>query len=325
MPTKKHSSRSKTKHTKKYINNIKIIKKIGEGWAGAVYKCKIGNIYGIYKIEKNDDFYNGYKSNYIRQIDFSNNLGNKYSDRFLTLENSGIIFNCDYISQIPNNMPKYLKEEKIKSNKINTCSYLIYTPILDGTLRQVLNKLTNIEYKSMVNYIFDSIDIMHQNGYYHRDIHDENIMYKKYNETYKWFIIDYGLIFHKKYIKNQTDILVSKKSWINDKIAFIYNILNKPIFDLIEKQNIWKDIKNFNDRIKYIKNTNEYPNIKKLIPINILQNKKINEINEIIIIITIILYNNIFIESLGLNYEKYKNYDIKQIEKDFIIDLIKKI
>ena len=119
MSSKKKITRSsKTKKNNIGSNNIKLIKKIGEGWTGAVYKCKIGNKLGIYKIEKNDDFYNGYQSNYIRQLDFSNNLGNNYPDRFLTLEQSGILYNCNYQSPIPQNMPKYLQKEKIKSNKI---------------------------------------------------------------------------------------------------------------------------------------------------------------------------------------------------------------
>jgi len=316
-------TKTKSRHTKKnkLHNNIVLIKKIGEGWAGAVYKCKVGNIFGIYKIEKNDDFNNGYKSSYIRQIDFSNNLGNNYPDRFLTLEQSGIVFNCNYTSLIPENMPKYLQQEKIKSNKIKTCSFLIYTPILDGTLYDIINKLTLTEYKYMVNYIFDSIEIMHNNGYYHRDIHVDNIMYKKENGKYKWYIIDYGLIYHKKYPNNNTDKLAEKKYWANDKIAFIHSILKRPIFDLIEKENMWGDIKNFDDRVKYIKQSRQYDDIKKYIPIGLTP----KEIDEIIIIITIILHNNIYIESLGLNYEKYKDYDVSQVDTHYLLGLLKKI
>lgn len=319
---KKNLLFNKTKKKSLNTGNIQIITKIGEGWAGAVYKCKIGaNLFGIYKIEKNNDFNDGYKSNYVRQIDFSNNLGNNYPDRFLTLEQSGIIFNCNYTSHIPQGMPKYLQKEKLKSNQIKSCSYLIYTPILDGTLRQILPNLSLIEFKKMVNYVFDTIDIIHSNGYLHRDIHDENIMYKKVSGKYIWFIIDYGLIYHTKYTQNNTDILVFQKNWQNDKLAFIYSILKKPILDIIEQQNMWSDINNFEDRIKYIKQASDFDNIKKYIPSNLT----LKEIDEVIIIITIILNNKLFIESLGLDYEQYKKYDISQIDNKFILGLLKKI
>jgi len=301
-------------------SDIKLLKKIGEGWSGAVYKCKIGNINGIYKIEKINK-YNllDNNSNYHRQIDFSINIGNKYPNKFLLLVQNGILHNCNYTSDIPSNMPEYLKKEKIKSNKIKICAFLIYTPILDGTLRDIINKLSNIEYKNMVKQIINSINIIHKNGYVHRDIHDENIMYKKINGKYEWYIIDYGLIFNKKYKLNDTDIVINKKYWKNDKIAFIYSILNKPILDFIEEKNV--EIKNFDERIKYIKNNKIFNNIKKYIPSNLSK----NETNEIIIILTIILHNNIFIESLGLDYIKYIEYDIKQRDNIFLLNLIKNV
>jgi len=302
------------------ISDIKLIKKIGDGWSGSVYKCKIGNNDGIYKIEKINTYnLSDNNSDYHRQIDFSINVGNKHPDKFLSLVQNGILHNCDYSSNIPTNMPEYLKKEKNKSNKNNTCVFLIYTPILDGTLRNIINKLSTGEYKQMVKQIIDGIDIMHKNGYTHRDIHDENIMYKKIDNKYKWYIIDYGLIFHNKYRSNDTDISVNKKYFKNDKIAFIYSILINPIMDVIENKNI--KINSLNDRIKYIKKQKEYHDIRTHIPSNL--NRK--EIGEIIIILSIILHNNIYIESLGLNYSEYKAYDIKQKNKTLILSLINNI
>ena len=301
-------------------SDIKLITKIGEGWSGSVYKCKIGNTNGIYKIEKinNYDLLDN-NSNYHRQIDFSINVGNKYPNKFLLLAQNGILHNCSYTSNIPSNMQEYLKKEKRKSNKIKTCAFLIYTPILDGTLRHIIDKLSNIEYKNMVKQIINSINIIHKNGYMHRDIHDENIMYKKINGAYKWYIIDYGLIFNEKYKLNDTDIIVNKKYWKNDKIAFIYSILNKKILDVVEEKKII--IKNFDERVKYIKNNLILKNIKKYISSNLSK----NETNEIIIILIIILHNNIFIESLGLDYQKYIEYDIEQRDNNFLLNIIKNI
>ncbi len=68
---------------------------------------------------------------------------------------------------------------------------------MDGTLRNIISTLSNTEYKKMVKDIIKAINIMHTNGYYHCDIHDENIMYKKTGNKYKWYVIDYGLVYHK--------------------------------------------------------------------------------------------------------------------------------
>lgn len=170
----------------------------------------------------------------------------------------------------------------------------------------------------MVNDIMNTIDLMHENGYYHRDINENNIMYKKNNNNYDWFIIDYETIYNKKYKANYLDIIINKKNYKNDKIAFIFSILNKPILDVIGKNILWD---NLDTIVKYIKKQKEFNNIKKYIPFKI---NKSNELNEVIIIITIILHNNIFIESLGINYLKYKKYDIKQQNNKFLLNLINK-
>ena len=306
-------------------SNIKLIEEIGNGWLSVVYKCKINNIYGIYKIEKLYDM-----NNYNRQIDFSINFGNKYPDKFLTLVYYGTINNCEYNIIINNDIPKFLKKIKNNINKIKTCSYLAYTPILDGTLDDIINSLSYTEYKKMVNDITNTINLMHENGYYHRDINENNIMYKKNNNNYYWYIIDYESIYNQKYQSNYLDIIINKKNYNNDKIAFILSILNKPILKIIKKNLLWDNldtidtidtIDTLNTLVKYITKTKEFNNIKKYIPIN-LNNK---EINEVIIIITIILHNNIFIESLGLDYSKYKKYDIKQQNNEFLLNLINKI
>lgn len=74
-------------------------------------------------------------------------------------------------------------------------------------------------------------------------------------------------------------------------------------------------------RVKYIKNNLIFNNIKKYISSDLSK----NETNEIIIILTIILHNNIFIESLGLDYQKYIKYDIEQRDNNFLLNLIKNI
>jgi len=193
-------------------SDIKLIKKIANGLASHIYKCRIKDIYGVYKIEKINinDVVADNKSNYIRQIDFSINLGNKYPNKFLSLVDNGIIHNCNHTINILPKLPEILKKELNKLNHHKSCCYLVYTPILDNTLKNIINELSDIEYKQMVEQIKDSIDIMHANSYYHRDIHDENIMYKKINNNYQWYIIDYGTIYNDKYNQNYIDIILKK-------------------------------------------------------------------------------------------------------------------
>lgn len=157
-----------------YDQSIKIKKKIGEGVMGTVYLAKSnGNEY-IYKIEKLDDHNEGTKSTYVRQIDFDENVASRYPERFMTLKQYGVILDCDHKQKI--------NKKANKKNKENDCVYLLYKPLLDGTLGKFMDKnKSNKQYLSMIYSLVKSIQIMRKEGYSHRDLHDGNIMYKKTN------------------------------------------------------------------------------------------------------------------------------------------------
>ena len=56
-------------------------------------------------------------------------------------------------------------------------------PVLDSTLRKIRNELTITDKKECICALLKAVDIMHQNGFSHRDMHSENIMYKKISDT----------------------------------------------------------------------------------------------------------------------------------------------
>ena len=87
-----------------------------------------------------------------------------------------------------------------KRNKLNTCYFLAYTPILKYTLGYLLCKVNTFEkyskiIKQCIGQLLPVIINLHKNGYSHSDLHPDNIMYDKH-----WYIIDYGTINHEKLI-----------------------------------------------------------------------------------------------------------------------------
>ena len=52
----------------------------------------------------------------------------KSKDTLAPITQNCILHNCNYTSNIPSNMPEYMKKEKSKSNK-NMCFFNIYTNI----------------------------------------------------------------------------------------------------------------------------------------------------------------------------------------------------
>jgi hypothetical protein len=106
--------------------DIKIIKKIGEGFNGTIYLIKSKNQKLVYKIEKLDDFDQGYKSIYHRQIDFDEHVARHHPERFMMLKSYGVIEDCAHKQPMPQGLEATKKKAFIKKNNLTKCLYLIY-------------------------------------------------------------------------------------------------------------------------------------------------------------------------------------------------------
>lgn len=297
--------------------DIQIIKKLGQGAEGTVYLAKVKNKKYIYKIEKlNFEA----KIAYDRQIEFNDTIAKKYPNKFMTLKSHGIIEDCDHIQPIPewaNAANKKFWEQK---NEEKSCSYLMYSPILTGTLDSIHSKLLKNKklYLDAYKQLVESVNIMRKNGYEHRDLHSKNIMYKKNKSKYEWYIIDYGLINNKKYeqIKHDKNI----KKWNpGDLLMLIDWFLNNPIGYVMFKNKIkYPPIKKYINKIKTF--TEEYKEIKKYIP----KTTNKNAINFAIPSITIILFYDLHMVALGMTDKKYDKYKkTEQLFPDLLLYSIK--
>lgn len=299
--------------------NIKIIKKIGVGYMGDIYNCTIDNKPAICKIEKNDDHNRGSASAFVRQIEFDT-FCRKYPNNFLILEDYGVIQSCDYNYDTVNDTDEGRRKNRERLNEKKDCVYLIYTPILDGTLNDIRESLPDKDRTVMIKSVSKVINIMNKNGYYHRDMHCGNIMYKKVDNNYEWYIIDYGCIYNYKYIYIPDDKgLDDREFFANDITCLIMRcLLDIPIYGVLGENKM--NIPMLEESIKTIKKSKYYPTIKKIIPKNI----PYKFINEAICIIVIIIYSDLHILStVGTdNYEKFKQYGKKQKDPELLLSLL---
>jgi hypothetical protein len=128
-------------------------------------------------------------------------------------------------------------------DNLNSSYILNYLPKLDGTYASIKDKLSLFEEAHMLNQIYESLILMHNAGFRHRDISENNIMYKiddqittTTNTTptttinkYKWYIIDYATVYHKSFIPNEydRDLEIYRP---NDFTALIISVLKNKLY-----------------------------------------------------------------------------------------------
>jgi serine/threonine protein kinase len=259
------------------INRYKIIKKISSGGQGIVYLVKYKNKLYAMKIEKilESDIKKSLKSSFWREIDFTTNLCSKNQSFFMKLYNYDIINNYNFSLNNPYNSD-YLKN----LNKSLYCTRKIYEYI-DTTLDKIINKLKIYEFYSILIQIAYIIYLMQKKGYMHNNLHAGNIginktkkkyiiIFNKKLPTYNRIVklIDYGTIYHNKYIFNSNNLLdkynLSNK---NSDIRWLVNLsYNIPFYNKVPK-NFWA---NFN----FQKNQLEFLNSNNLILVNNLVSDK---------------------------------------------------
>lgn len=293
--------------------NIQTKKKIGEGLIGTVYLSNVNGKNCITKIEKYKEEKDPLMSSYYRQLDF-NKVAMKYPDKFLTLVQHGIIMNCDHVQTLPTDptFPKNLLKHLKEKNKLNDCYVLSYVPVLEGTLYDILSSMTKKQWLDCFIQLAESVNIIKSNGFYHRDLHSKNIMYKKKGNKYKWYIIDYGLIWKKTYPKNYDDKIMKIPDDViehTDIMNLLRALINDiPVFDYINKKQL--SLPPYNNFIKYIKNDHRYEEIHQII--RTIGNTRGHMANYYIDLITILYFNDLWIDALGIDSKKHKELIVEQ-------------
>ena len=297
--------------------NIKIKKKLGVGFNGTVFLSEVNGIKSITKVEKFDGDMTT-KSNYIRQVKF-NELAKQYPEYFLTLVLSGIQENCNHKQPMPKQCDKKCAKEFNKKNDLPQCYILSYVPVLDGTwdsLQRSLSKpLSSKQYCSALFQLITACNILKKHGYRHRDIHSKNIMYKLNGNKYRWYLIDYGAIYHKSFTTNRDDKIYDENP--PDILSVLWALANNHI-----AHHMWENgIKPtpFKQFIKYIQKSDEYTNIKPFLPIT----KNEVFISECISLVTMINHYDLYMDAMGMDHVKYKKFHTTQDDPNVLLYIIK--
>lgn len=261
------------------LSNYLILKELGYGMFGTVYKIKTPNkktfALKIQHIEKKDIKSNN-KSSIWREINFSINFANKYPNQFIKLYEYEFIDKCKLKQKYPFDLTTLSSSLQKNIKKLSTSPYcvkMVYE-LVNGDLSELEGKLTIKQIYSMIIQLTFTIKLLHSNNYTHGDIHYKNIGWNKtlkltkiklgriiiptYGYIFK--LIDYGMILKKTNIYFKKD----KKNFninFNDELLLLMHLfVDTKIYDYIKinKINI-----NFNDNYNKFKKTRFFYLIKK--------------------------------------------------------------
>lgn len=273
--------------------NIKTDKKLGQGAMGTVFKGKIDNKDCIIKMEKFDGDLTT-KSPFIRQIIF-NEFAKNHPDHFLSLVFSVIKDNCKWKQSVPPDMKGWSKEvaEIKEKNKLTKCCIVAYAPILKYTFYELMDSLDKKQTIKALIHILETLELMHNSGFTHNDVHAGNIMCSE-NKT-KWYLIDYGLIDSKKFEANPNLHIHG----IPDVIMLTNTFFKSWIWYFAKEFPKWETL------LKRIKGHSKFMEIKKYI------NPEIRDSiakDEILAIVTGNLFPDVMAECFKIDKEKYLKF-----------------
>lgn len=242
------------------MNNYKIIKLLSEGFFGVVYLIKKNTKKYVLKRQKilKRDIKVNLKQNIWREIEFSkfiNKLPKRDQKYFMIMDNYNIS-ECK-MKKFNNNLNdptfKNLNNSKYCIDIIYEYKSNIYNNIV------IKNKISLKEKYSSIIQILNALIILKKKGYTHNDLHLLNIAYDKrtsiikirnkiIKSKYQYSLLDYGLVHHKKYPKNNSD-----KYRGDEQFQLFINELSRiNILGNIYKKNKWKfNKKLFNPNYRY--------------------------------------------------------------------------
>lgn len=181
----------------KILCNFKIVKKLGSGMIGMVYKISSPNLNSnlnpnlnlsssptithalkIEHVEKKDLVENS-KSKVWREINFYLDIGHKYPNQFVQMIEYDFVSNCSHIQTYSFDPKLFDLKFQAKLKKLAESKYCVRKvyELVDGNLTRLLPKLNKNQIYSMMVQLSWSIKILHSNGYTHGDLHSDNIGY----------------------------------------------------------------------------------------------------------------------------------------------------
>jgi len=194
-----------------------ILSELGSGLYGTVYLVEYENKQYALKRQKilSTEIHKNLSSKIWREVDFSEFTA-KHPIHFTRLYKYQIIQNCDHDTKSRNFPPDEI-EYGNAILKSNVCIEFLYEK-KDDMLFNVIDKLTVLELYSMLIQVMYAISLMYNDGYFHTDISNKNIMFVNTLEKYVtiqnfqiptfgkiYSLIDYGEILHEKYIMTESE------------------------------------------------------------------------------------------------------------------------
>ena len=236
---------------------MEIIKELGAGMFGTVYKIRKNNNYYAMKKEHvlESDKIKSLKSPQWREIDFAQKMNKLYPDQFIKLYEYEFIDNCEHIQKYSVNLKEfgnYHRKKLQQLAKSNICIQKIYE-LVDGGLRDIITKLDLNQRYSMLAQLALIIKILEKNKFLHGDLHIGNIGYIKTDKKtikilnytiqtfgYIYKAIDYGSVLHKSFILSKNDKKDYKNRLGTEFMTIIQTVMmdKEKFFDYAFENNI---------------------------------------------------------------------------------------
>jgi hypothetical protein len=221
---------------------MEIIKELGHGMFGTVYKIKKDNKYYAMKIEHilKEDVEKNLKSPHWREIHFITKMNSICPDQFIKLYDYEFIEDCDHVQKYSVDLKEFAKYHRDKINKLaksKMCIRKIYE-LVDGSVRDIINILDEKQRYSMLAQLAGIINILEKNKYIHGDFHIGNIGYIKTDKKhikilnhiiptfgYIFKAIDYGSVMHPTYKLSKNNKTYYKNTFGTEFMSVIQTVM----------------------------------------------------------------------------------------------------
>jgi hypothetical protein len=281
---------------------------LGYGFSGTVYEVDEGNIKYVTKVQKCTSD-TSLASEYGRLIKFNEDIAKYHPNRFMRLVNIKIIKNAKHVQNVPV-LDKYDNIAREKANAPTDAYIANYVPVLEGSYKDVKHILTPTEELEMMKSINTTINILLTAGYRHRDVTSNNIMYKKVDDVYCWYLIDYGSIWHDSFKPNAQDRQYDMFR-PNDKIGLAISVIKNVIYGKAR-------IPKFAHIAEQIHRRGLHHKVHKYLPKK--QIRQIRNYNMILVLAIEILHNEDY-ASICLGRQPNSDEVVTQTNEDYLMSL----